>query len=434
MRQAVPLLALLGLTALLASGAARAGIDWADGTLSPSNPGADLGSASYSTWSLAGTRVTARFLVPIADAQRIAGSDIEVLVQQRMGDYLLAHLAVRAGTKPCEPIDQGYDIGRIDPLTVAAGLYGFEIFFQCADPGSVLPADGVVLEDHALFDRLPGQVDFARLQTGNGAFRQQLFTRTHQQLLLAAQGPPASVGLTRLVGLGVARLLGRWDHLCFLLAALLLTRRTRELLALWAGLSFGYALSLPVALAGGLVPRGALLGAALGLLIALLAAQRMNCGLARARSAAFAGATAAALLALATLALLAHARWPVLLLAGSALFAGGLLSARDALSRSALNVALLPAVFGFLNGFVLPAALAPEQLQGGALAPMVLSYDVGSLLAAMGVLALLALVRAASTHWRAPAPLATSRALAADGMSALLAGLGVFWMLSRLHG
>ncbi|HTT06855.1 MAG TPA: hypothetical protein VMF64_16365 [Steroidobacteraceae bacterium] len=437
-----PLLALTLL--LLPIGARAAAIDWADGVATPANPGADLGSASYSSWSVERGRITARFLLPVADAQRVAGSDIEVLVQQRVGEYLLEHLAVRANNAPCEAIDQGYDIGRVDPLTVAAGLYGFEIFFQCGAPGvadatagplpasgSVTPA-GLVLEDHALFDRLPGQIDFARVQMADGPAREELFTATHQQLAVSAGHSPPAAGWGRYLALGFARMLGRWDRLCFLLGALLLVHRMRDLRAFGLALTGGYALALVATLPGDLVPRGELLGSAVGLLIALVAGLSMVRELARPRLAII-GAMGA-LLALAALSLLGHATWPVLLLAGAALFAGGLLGARTTLERRGLEVALLAALFGFLDGFVLPEALAPQQLSERALLPMAVGYDIGALLAALGVMVLLMLARGAVSRRarasHAPAPWALAR----DAATAMLAGLGVFWMLSRLHG
>jgi hypothetical protein len=441
LRAAARLLALAVL--LIPIGAHAASIDWADGVASLANPGADLGSASYSTWSVEGGRITVRFLLPLADAQRVAGTDLEVLVQQRVGEYLLAHLAVRAGATPCEAIDQGYDLGRVDPLTVAAGLYGFEIFFQCAPPvapssdqpaAPVEPASpaGLVLEDHALFDRLPGQVNFVRVQVADGAFQAQLFTAAHQQLVLPAAGAPPAAGWARYAALGFVHMLSRWDRLCFLLGAVLLTRRLRDLQALGLSLAAGYALALAATLPGDLVPRGGLLGAAVGLLVALVAGQHIVQQLARPRVGIL--AATGVLLCLAALSWLAHATWPVLLLAGAALFAGGVLAVRASLARRGLEAAPLTALFGFLDGFVLPEALGPQQLRAPALLPMTMGYDFGALLAALGVMAVLMLARAAISHrgqeLRSHAPWA----LAQDAATATLAGLGVFWMLSRLHG
>ncbi|HEX4052228.1 MAG TPA: hypothetical protein VHY19_15265 [Steroidobacteraceae bacterium] len=435
---------------LMPIGAHAAAIDWADGIATLANPGADLGSASYSTWSVEGQRITVRFLLPVADAQRLAGTDIEVLVQQRVGEYLLGHLAVRAGSAFCEAIDQGYDIGRVDPLTVAAGLYGFEIFFQCAPlgvtassagpaaPGEPLSAAeptspaGLVLEDHALFDRLPGQVDFARVQEADGAFRMQLFTATHQQLALPTASAPPAAGWQRYAALGFVRMLARWDRLCFLLGAVLLTRGVRELRVLGLSLAAGYALSLIATVPGDLVPRGGLLGAAVGLLVALVAGQQIVRELARARPAIL--AAMGTLLALAALSWLAHATWPVLLLAGAALLVGGVLGARASLANWGQGAALLTALFGFLDGFVLPEAVGPQQVSASALLPMAAGYDFGALLAAVAVMALLMLARRALSRWVHEPRSRVPWALARDSATALLAGLGVFWMLSRLHG
>jgi hypothetical protein len=210
-------------------------IDWAG------DEGAGAGSigdrsVSYSTWSLSGDTFIVRYLLPIVDAERVAGTDIEVLVQQRLGDYLLAHLAVRDGGQDCPAIDQGYDIGRVDPLTVAAGLYGFEIFFRCpqlaaAAPAASAPATRVELEDRALFDRIPGHVDFARVQIGGTGLSPQLFTRQHQQLLLpgeAVRAAPAPAGLSRYAALGIGNVLGSLDRLCFLVGTLLLMFGSRQ--------------------------------------------------------------------------------------------------------------------------------------------------------------------------------------------------------------
>ena len=129
-------------------------IDWV-GNGGPADGSIGDRSVSYSSWGLSGDTFIVRYLLPISDAERVAGTNIEVLVQQRLGVYLLAHLAVRAGSQDCPAIDQGYDIGKVDPLTVAAGLYGFEIFFRCPTGA----AGNVVLENRALFDRIPWPTD-----------------------------------------------------------------------------------------------------------------------------------------------------------------------------------------------------------------------------------------------------------------------------------
>jgi hypothetical protein len=411
---------------------AYAAIDWTDTTASAANPGADLGSASYSTWSLQGNRVIVRFLLPAPDAERITGSDIEVVVQQRMGGYLLDHLAVRAAGAPCPAADQGFDIGRVDPLTVSAGLYGFEIFFQCGQSGIEAQASGVTLEDHALFAQLPRQVNFAQIQIGAGALQAQLFTPTHQQLRLPVKGAVSPAPLSRYLGLGLTRIFNRWDSLCFLLGSVLLVRRPRDGLLVLYGLATGLVLSLPAVLMADLVPRGQLAGSAVGLLIALLAGQLLSGGLARPRPVVI-GAVGA-LCWLAALAWLAHGRGAVLLLAGGGLLAGGVLGLAPTARSHAWRCVLLPAAFAFLAGLVLASALAPLQFSVRERLPMVLAFDVGALLGAAAWLVLGLLGREALSRWHGSAAFERLRALTLDGTVAALGGLGVFWMLSRLHG
>jgi hypothetical protein len=408
MRRLRPL-ALLGLLALCALGAAAR------------PAAAQSRGVSYSNWSLSGNMVILRFLMPMSDAQQLVGSAIAVETQAKVGDYLLDHVSVRSAAGDCPAIDQGFDLGKVDPLSAQAGLYGFEIFFQCANPA------GLVLQNTALFDRLPGNVDFARVEI-DGRVSQQLFTAGHEQVREPSAGALRSAGIGPYVGLGIRHILGGLDRLCFLLGSLLLLRRPRQLRHLIAGLALGYALSLVVAVGGWITPRMTLLEAFVGFMIAFLAARLLTRQTGTPRILAL--GSAGLLLWLAAAVLLAHGNVTVVLLAGAALFAGCYLAVSDRLEQHALGCLLVPAVFGFLDGFVLPAALLPQQLSGRTLLPMLLGFDVGAvlidavlLLAAMG--AVLLLLR----RKRLP----TVTALVNDIATAGLGGLGIFWMLSRLH-
>jgi hypothetical protein len=376
---------------------------------------------SYSNWSLSGDTVILRFLMPVADAQRLVGSDIAVETQGKVGDYLLEHVSVHSGTADCPAIDQGFDLGRVDPLAVQAGMYGFEIFFRCANPQQL------VLRNTALFDRLPGSINFARVEIG-GHVAQQLFTAGHEQVRLPASGPLPSAGIGRYAGLGIRHILGGLDRLCFLLGSLLLLRRPRQVRHLIAGLALGYALSLAVALGGWITPRMTLLGAFVGFMVAFLSAQLLTRQTGKPRILAL--GSAGLLLWLAAAVLLAHGNLTVVLLAGAALFAGCYLAISDHIERHTLGCLLVPAVFGFLDGFVLPAAVLPQQPPASTLWPMLLGFDFGAvfidavlLLAVMGAALLL-------MRWKR---LPTLRALVNDLAAAGLGALGIFWMLSRLH-
>jgi hypothetical protein len=388
---------------------------------------ADTRSVSYSTWIVSGDRVTLRYVLPAAEAGRLSGSDVPVLTVSKLGDYVLHHLAVRASGRDCPAIDQGYDLGRVDPLQVGAGLYGFEIFFECP---SRPPA--VTLLNRALFDRAPTHVDFARIETDAGS-SERLFTAAREGLDVSENEPPAAAGAAQYARLGVEHILHSAERLCLLLAALLLVRRRLDLGAVLGALAAGYALSVLAQATGLIVPRMRLDDAFVGLLVALLAASLIVREAPRRQSSAVAIGWPTLLLALALIAALMHAVQAALLLFGAALLSGAILATIiDSGPRRGIaqHAWLLPAgVFGFLDGFALPALLEPLHLAQETQVPIVASYDAGAVLAATLVLGSLgggfALLRARR--------LAPPHALVHDAAAACLGGLGTFWLISQLR-
>src|SRR6185312_8101103 len=218
---------------------------------------------SYSTWIVSGDTVMLRFVLPAAEANRLAGSAIPVLTVSKLGDYLLEHTAVTASGRDCPAIDQGYDLGRVAPVRVGAELYGFEIVFRCS-----APIRSLVLENRALFDRVPGHVDFARIEAGR-RFTDQLFTAGRQRVRIPniSDAPAASLGAY--VRLGIGHVLRDAGRLCFLTVALLVVmHRPRRILLIIAGLVGGYAVALAADAGGLVVSNRALIEAFIGCLIA----------------------------------------------------------------------------------------------------------------------------------------------------------------------
>lgn len=388
---------------------------------------ADTRSVSFSTWIVSGDRVTLRYMLPVAEAERLSGSDVPVLTVSKLGDYVLSHVAVRASDHDCPAIDQGYDLGRVDPLQVGAGLYGFEIIFQCS--GSP-PA--VTLFNRALFDRVPAHVDFARVETDAGSI-EQLFTAANERLTVLQSSLTPAAGASRYARLGFLHIVRSADRLCLLLAALLLVRRKHDLGFLFCAIAAGYALSLLTQATGLILPRVTLTDAFVGFLTSLLAASLIVRGTRIHESTAVAIGWPVLLAILALIAALMHALGPALLLSGAALISAAVLSTLmgSRHQRGAAAYAwLLPAsLFGFLDGFTLPALLEPMRLAREVQLRMVAGYDAGGMLAAILVLALLAggfaVLRARK--------LAPSYAVLHDVAAACFGGLGTFWLISRLH-
>lgn len=390
---------------------------------------------SYSTWIVSSDTVMLRFVVPVAEADRLTGSAIPVLTVSKLGDYVLEHTAVFASGRECPTIDQGYDLGRVDPVRVGAGNYGFEILFRCGEPMRSL-----VLENRALFDRVPGHVDFARIQAGR-RLTYQLFRAARQRVSVPDPAAARSAGLDEYARLGFTHILRDAGRLCFLAALLLAVRRLRAEWRILGALAVGYALALGADASGLILSQQTMPDAFVGFLVALCALAAVVPQLER--PGGVIGGFALVLLAAAVIAAALHAPRPALLLAGCAVLSAGFLAAvranasPAACGRQRWTLAVPALMFGFLDGFALPSLLAPQRLAGSDRAWMSSGYDLGALIAEAIVLAIVAALmmlanRAAGAAAQIKRPLA--RCTLAEVLAAtLFAGLGTFWLVSRLH-
>jgi hypothetical protein len=377
-------------------------------------------SVSYSTWIIAGNMVTLRYLLPVSVAQRLMGVEVPVLTTQKLEEYLLQHQTVGSAGGDCPAIDQGFDLGRVDPLAVGPDLYGFEIFYRCKDPRHLL------LRNTALFAAAPAHVDFARIQM-NGQSVAQLFTAQHQELALPETQAVAPTSFAQYLRLGLTHILTSADRWIFLLGALLLVRRRLDVGYLIAALASGYLLSVLVASTGWVMPRLPRMEAFLGLLVALLGATLMQRELLSHPGTSM--RWPAGLLVLVLLVALVRAPSAAVALLGGAVLAAGFLSLSRWLDGRQILWPCLVAMFTFLDGFALPAVLGPAQLPQRTQTRMLIGFDLGATLIAVLLIGLVIgggwLVRAR----RATAP----RALVNDVCAACLCGLGSFWLLTRLQ-
>jgi hypothetical protein len=379
---------------------------------------AQSSSVSYSTWIVSGNMVTLRFLLPVTEAQRLMGVDVTTLTTSKLEDYLLQHETVRSASGDCPAIDQGFDLGRVDPLAVGRDLYGFEIFYRCIDPRQL------VLRNSALFGRAPAHIDFARIQV-RGQTVEQLFTMQHQTLSLPDDAAVPAAGLAGYLRLGFWHLLDSAAGGCLLLGALLLVRHRREVGYVLLALVSGYLLAMAVSATGWVLPRLPLLESFMGMLIALLGAVITQGEVENPRLISIGWPCLLLFLAIVAMFLAPGATWT--LLGGAVLSAGFLALSRDSRDRPVIWPGLI-AVFAFLDGFVLPAALPPAQLPQWTQLRIMVGFDLGALLFdAM----LLGLVIGAWLFLRAKR-FVLPRPLINDVCAAALSGLGTFWLLSRL--
>jgi hypothetical protein len=384
---------------------------------------ADSHSVSYSDWTISGEITTLKFVLPAVEAQRLTGVDIPLATQKKLGEYVLAHVAVEGDGQNCAPIDQGYDIGVVDPLAVGGGSFGFEIFFRCASGDPRVR----VLKNTALFERVRSHVNFARVRVGgSGQWAQQLFTAGRDEIRVPAGTPPAA-GWLRYVSLGLGHVWHSLDRIAIVLGLLLLVRRRDELELLGAGLAGGYALALLVTAGRWIAPRASLLEGFIGFMVLWIAAELVARETSRTK---VAGVLAVGSLALAAVATFVSGWAAALVLAGCALLAAGLVPrTAEWLERREFWIGSA-AVAGFLDGFVLPAEVAPAEPSKGALFAMGAGFDVGALLGAALLAALAGSVLLVLRRRRIEFP----RPLVSDLAATVLGGCGAFWLVTRLYG
>jgi hypothetical protein len=218
------------------------------------------------------------------------------------------------------------------------------------------------------------------------------------------------------------------DRVCFVLAAMLLLRRREQALFLAAGLGVGYIFAAAIALLGWIVPRAELIDAFLGFLVAMLAANMVARSTARPRT--LAGLCAAALLLLAVPIGVLRGASAAALLVGAAACAGGFLSLSPRLAARPLAWLGPAAVFALLDGFELPALVAPMQLPARTLLPMLSGFDLGALSSELLWLLLFVAGYLLLRRKRFLPPASLIQDLGATAFG----GCGVFWLLTRLYG
>jgi hypothetical protein len=379
------------------------------------NPvGAAPRSVSHTLWVIAPEQVTVRVVLPVEAAKYTVAPGQPLPSNEYLAAYLLQHLGVARQGSACEAIDQGYDIGRVNTLAAGQGLRSFEIIFHC--PGS----GRAILNNSLLFDRMPQHVDYARIEE-SGASTSQLFTAQRRQLDLAVHD--ASAGADTYLGLGANHIAHSLQRICFFLGLLLLARLGRDWLIAATGLVLGYCVSMAIPLLH-LAPNMQSVDSTLGLLVALCALQWM------AMHEKSPGRVA--LIVAATLTLLGAAAWRLntevaWVLIGAGVFSGSLLIVAP--RGPAWLVGVLPFTFGMLDGVVFWGDFSRLHLWRAVSSSTLLFLNLGSLLAGLGIVAVL---YAATVGRRRIRRAAAFDGITTDLVATALAGLGAFWVLAQL--
>jgi hypothetical protein len=380
---------------------------------------ADTRSFSYSIWDVLGGTVHLRFMIPTIEARNLAAPGAPVPTLEEVKTQVAEHVAVSAGGVACEPVDQGEEAGLINTMSLMPGLYRFEVIFQCASPNDI------ILKDTMLFDRVPDHINFARVQVDGGGFVPRLFSAGRESLRAAPGGIIfGDSGFLRYSQLGVVHVLRMMDRLVFVVGLMLIACWWREYVTIVAGLCLGYSAAFVVLQSGVIIPRTDLIEALVGFMSVFLAAQMTAVASRRPEIVAIAVGLSLLVVAVSATTLDASAR---LFLSGFGVFSACYLFVCDRIADRAAFWLVPTTLFACLDGFGLTRAVSGFDEPGRQLAPMLVGFNVGAILAEITILAVVTagVALLSRSVVRLPRPVAT------DLGAGTLTGLGVFWFVFR---
>jgi hypothetical protein len=101
-------------------------------------------------------------------------------------------------------------------------------------------------------DLVSTHVNFAQIQTADGAFVEQLFTKDQQTLNLGEAGGVSlkNASFPQYIAMGVMHIFTGVDHQLFLIGLILLSRRLRDLTFVITGFTLGHSITLALAVTG----------------------------------------------------------------------------------------------------------------------------------------------------------------------------------------
>jgi hypothetical protein len=372
-------------------------------------------SETHSVWQVAGAVIRLSFTIPLPESKRLAKSDEDQPPDARVLAYMQQHLSVRSGTGLCSATP-----GRA--LAATSQFRRFEMTFTCPSGADIK------LHSSAFFELVPSHVTFAQIETGDGQFAEQLFTRDQQEVDASAGGAQLrDAGFFAYIRLGIMHILTGPDHMSFLLGLVLISRRLRDLIFVVTGFTIGHSMTLALAVTGILRPHAEYIDALVALTIAMIGAE--NIAVATHRPGTIAIGLGLPLFAMAAASFAGAGTLPPVLLFGAALFCASYLMLSGHLRDAGRLRLVVTLVFGLIHGFGFAATLLEMQLPAQKLAQILVGFNLGVEIGQLSlVLTLMGLVGIAVR-----AKLSLPRPIVVDTVAAGLVAVGTYWFVSRSY-
>ena len=289
-------------------------------------------------------------------------------LQRAVGDYLLEHVALRAGDRACSPAGPPLPVPSQDPTRAA---YRWRL--DCADTGALQARVDLFLE------AVPDHLHLARFTTPEGDAFERVFVLDAETQALGGEtaAAPAATSFRDYLALGVEHIASGFDHLLFLLALLLVGASVLEVATIVTGFTLAHSVSLALGVLGVVTPRPAAIEALIGLSIAVVALENFALtGGPRIRRGVMA-------LLVGGIGLAALGAWagrvavPAVALVGVGLFACCYLGLLERAERPARMRWFVAFVFGLIHGFGFAGLLTEIGLPPGRLAAALLGFNLG---------------------------------------------------------
>jgi hypothetical protein len=387
-------------------------------------------SVSYSSWEFAGDSAVVTVRLKLLELSRLGPqalppgsvSGLRASGERDLpAEFLPGDLILIANDTPCLP----ESIAERQPDDSGWARYRWRI--NC--PPS---ATRLTIRSRILLDVAPSHIHFARVRLGDDSerVREQVLTEASPAFVLRRAGTDAATdelgsGFLDYLELGIRHILSGWDHLAFVLGLLLIARRLGEVARLITGFTIAHSLTLALAVQGLVEPRAAAVEAVIAFSVALVAIEKGWIDHERRRTLPIAVLVGLALLGVA--ATLGWVSLPLITITGLMVFTACYF-ALAARNESPWLRVLLTFAFGLVHGFGFAGVLVEMSLPTDRLVPALLGFnlgvEVGQIAVVLGLWPLLTL----------GAQLVSTRTvrLASALSTAILCGLGLYWLLERV--
>jgi hypothetical protein len=374
-------------------------------------------SETQSVWRIVGSTIHVAYTIPEIEIARLSRNGAPPS-DSDLANYVRQNVTVLHDGALCARSED------VRPVSAASGFRRFEFAYKCPD------ANGMSIHSSAFFPIVPTHVTYAQIVTEKGEFISQLLSANQQTLALSSatgQSPLQNASFFEYIGMGIMHIFTGYDHQVFLLGLVLISKRLRDLVFVITGFTLGHSVTLALATIGVIRPHAEYIDALIGLTIALIAAE--NIGDSNRRSGTVASVMGSMLLLMALGKMTGFGGLPIYLLVGAAIFAVNYLMLSGHLKDAGRLRLVVTLVFGLIHGFGFAANLLDMQLPTGRLAELLVGFNVGVEIGQLTlVCALVAVVWLLSR-----VKLTLPRPIVVDVASAGVAGIGLYWFVSRSY-